>query len=87
MCNSLKVIGETLKKKRQLSKLSQKTISEATGLDRALISKIETGVFTGSLHKLIRYLDYMGLELTASSKALSFPQFEDLDSHFKEDKE
>jgi transcriptional regulator with XRE-family HTH domain len=84
MADFLENIGLSLKEARNKQNLSQQDMSAQTGINRSVISKIETGSYTGSLTKLVTYLDHMGLELHTRSKAFSYPQFDELDSEFRE---
>jgi transcriptional regulator with XRE-family HTH domain len=57
-------IGEEIRKERKRRKISQETMALALGMSRATISQIETGTVQEiGVRKLIRILDYLGLEL------------------------
>jgi transcriptional regulator with XRE-family HTH domain len=57
-------IGEEIRNERKKRRLSQEDLSRETGVSRATISQIETGVVLEvGLRKVIRILDYLGLEL------------------------
>lgn len=57
-------IGENIRKERKLRKLSQEKMASALGMSRATISQIESGsVQEIGVRKLMRILDYLGLEL------------------------
>ncbi len=57
-------IGEEIRNERKRRRLSQEDLSRETGVSRATISQIETGVVLEvGLRKVIRILDYLGLEL------------------------
>jgi len=57
-------IGENIRKERKLRKLSQEKMARALGMSRATISQIESGsVQEIGVRKLMRILDYLGLEL------------------------
>lgn len=57
-------IGEEIRKERKHRKISQQTLAEDLGMSRATISQIESGTVQEiGVRKLIRILDYLGLEL------------------------
>lgn len=57
-------IGENIRKERKLRKLSQEKMARALGMSRATISQIESGTVQEiGVRKLMRILDYLGLEL------------------------
>jgi transcriptional regulator with XRE-family HTH domain len=57
-------IGDNIRKARKLRKLSQEKMAGALGMSRATISQIESGtVQEVGVRKLMRILDYLGLEL------------------------
>lgn len=57
-------IGEEIRKVRKSRKISQEKISKDLGMSRATISQIESGAVQEiGVRKLIRILDYLGLEL------------------------
>jgi len=57
-------IGEEIRKERKRRKISQETMARDLGMSRATISLIETGTVQEiGVRKLIRILDYLGLEL------------------------
>lgn len=57
-------IGEEIRKTRKYRKISQQTLAEDLGMSRATISQIESGTVQEiGVRKLIRILDYLGLEL------------------------
>ena len=57
-------IGEEIRKVRKGRKISQEKISKDLGMSRATISQIESGTVQEiGVRKLIRILDYLGLEL------------------------
>ena len=57
-------IGEEIRKERKNRKISQEKISKDLGMSRATISQIESGTVQEiGVRKLIRILDYLGLEL------------------------
>lgn len=57
-------IGEEIRKVRKHRKISQQTLAEDLGMSRATISQIESGTVQEiGVRKLIRILDYLGLEL------------------------
>jgi transcriptional regulator with XRE-family HTH domain len=57
-------IGEEIRKERKRRKISQQTLAGELGMSRATISQIESGTVQEiGVRKLIRILDYFGLEL------------------------
>ena len=50
-------LSNTLRNKRKAQKLTQVTLSEKTGINRSVISKIETGEYTPSLEQLSALCD------------------------------
>lgn len=57
-------IGEEIRKERKRRKTTQATIASALGMSRSTISQIENGTVQDvGVRKLIRILDYLGLEL------------------------
>jgi transcriptional regulator with XRE-family HTH domain len=57
-------IGEEIRKERKRRKISQETMARDLGMGRATISQIESGsVQEIGVRKVIRILDYLGLEL------------------------
>lgn len=57
-------IGETIRKERKRQKVSQEKLAKDLGMGRATISQIESGTMQEiGVRKLIRILDYLGLEI------------------------
>jgi len=57
-------IGEEIKKERKRQKLSQSKIAQDLGMSRVTIGQIESGtVREVGVRKLIKVLEYLGLEL------------------------
>ena len=57
-------IGECIRKERKLRKISQEKMSKDLGVSRSTISQIEAGIVQEvGIRKLIRILDYLGLEI------------------------
>lgn len=57
-------IGDNIRKERKLRKLSQEKMAKDLAMSRATISQIESGTVQEiGVRKLIRILDYLGLEL------------------------
>lgn len=58
------VIGEEIRNGRKRRKISQGAMAKDLGMSRATISQIESGTVQDvGVRKLIRILDYLGLEL------------------------
>lgn len=57
-------IGKEIRKERKQRKVSQKKMADALGMSRSTISLIESGTVQEiGARKLIRILEYLGLEL------------------------
>lgn len=57
-------IGNEIRKERKHRKISQEQMAKVLGMGRATISQIESGIVPEiGVRKLIRILDYLGLEL------------------------
>jgi len=77
-------IGTKAKEMRKKSAQTQKRLSEITGLPQSTLSEIENGRFTGSLDIMERYLDALGLQLTAVEKVQRLPDWDELDTLFED---
>ncbi|MBO6086738.1 helix-turn-helix transcriptional regulator [bacterium] len=53
----LKLLGQNIKKYRNLKNISQETLAEIVGLSREYIARVETGVKRISLKKLFEIAD------------------------------
>jgi transcriptional regulator with XRE-family HTH domain len=59
------IIGEKIKTERKRRKVTQKQIAAALGMSHATISQIEAGIVQDiGIRKLIRILDFLGLEIS-----------------------
>ncbi|MDY0191623.1 MAG: helix-turn-helix transcriptional regulator [Desulfuromonas sp.] len=57
-------IGDEIRLERKRRKISQTTMSRDLGMSQSTISQIETGVVQEiGIRKLIRIMEYLGLEL------------------------
>ncbi len=57
-------IGQHIRDERKRRKISQEKLARDLGMSRATISQIETGTVQDiGIRKLIRILEYLGLEL------------------------
>ena len=57
-------IGNEIRKERKRRKISQEKMAKYLGMGRSTISQIESGIVQEiGVRKLIRILDYLGLEL------------------------
>jgi transcriptional regulator with XRE-family HTH domain len=57
-------IGEQIKKERKRRRISQETMARELRMSRSTISQIEAGIIQEiGVRKLIRILDYLGLEI------------------------
>ena len=71
-------LGQYIAKKRKEKKISQHSLAEDLNISRATISSFEngSGIDIG-LKKVLKIIDYLGLELALREKS-NFPVFEDL---------
>jgi transcriptional regulator with XRE-family HTH domain len=81
---SRKTIGNQLKIARKNQKLSQADVAQKLCVDRAQISRIESGRHLGSLQLFERYLTLMGFELVANPFG-SRPTLDELDDLYGDD--
>ena len=59
------LLGNAIREARRRLKLTQSALANATGIGRSTLSQIENGsVADIGIRKIIRVLDYLGLELT-----------------------
>jgi len=57
-------IGKQIRKERKRRKISQEKLSQDLGMSRSTVSQIEAGIVQEiGVRKLIRILDYLGLEI------------------------
>ena len=78
-------IGSQLKAARKDKKMSQSEAADCIGIDRSLVSKIETGKYTGTLKIYERYLASMGYVLTVETEHPQQTELETLSELFKDD--
>lgn len=78
-------IGDLLRVERKKRQCSQLDVANAIGTDRSVISKIENGVYNGTLKVYERYIAYMGFYLSIEKSVPQKPQFEDLEELFPDD--
>jgi transcriptional regulator with XRE-family HTH domain len=58
------LLGNAIREARRRQKLTQSALAKATGIGRSTLSQIENGAVTDiGIRKIIRVLDYLGLEL------------------------
>jgi transcriptional regulator with XRE-family HTH domain len=81
----LEAIGDLLRIERKRRQCSQVDVADAIGTDRSVISKIENGVYNGTLKVYERYITYMGFHLNIEKTVPQRPQFEDLKELFPDD--
>ncbi len=59
------LLGNAIREARRRQKLTQSALAKASGIGRSTLSQIENGAVTDiGIRKIIRVLDYIGLELT-----------------------
>lgn len=64
-------IGQKIQNKRKLRQLTQAELAKALGMSRTTVSQIESGsVQEIGVRKLMRLLDYLGLELRVREAGL-----------------
>ena len=61
---SLKLLAETVVIKRKALKLSQAAVSEKTGINRSILSRLETEDYTPTVDQLLALASTLGFELT-----------------------
>ncbi|GAW67521.1 XRE family transcriptional regulator [Geoanaerobacter pelophilus] len=76
--NMLFELGAEIRKFRKLRKITQQQIADELGMSRATISQLESGTVQEiGIRKVIRILDYLGLELRVSQAGIP-PTLEEL---------
>ncbi|RKZ35722.1 MAG: hypothetical protein DRQ49_18940 [Gammaproteobacteria bacterium] len=78
-------IGDLLRVERKRRQCSQVDVANAIGTDRSIISRIENGVYNGTLKVYERYITHMGFHLSIEKTVPQRPQFEDLKDLFPDD--
>jgi transcriptional regulator with XRE-family HTH domain len=78
-------IGDLLRVERKKRQCSQVDVANAIGTDRSVISKIENGVYNGTLKVYERYIAYMDFYLSIEKSVPQKPQFEELKALFPDD--
>lgn len=78
-------IGLTLKARRKERKLSQTAAGRCAGIDHSVVSRIETGRYTGSLKTYERYLTSLGYVLTIQTEEPQQADFESLSELFDDE--
>jgi len=78
-------IGLQLKATRKDKKMSQSEAADCIGVDRSLVSRIETGCYTGSLKIYERYLTSMGYVLAIETEVPQQFDFDTLRDVFNDD--
>lgn len=78
-------IGSKLREVRKDKKLSQVEAAKQVGIDRSIVSKIETGRYTGSLKIYERYLTSMGYVLSIEAEEPQMTDFDTLSELFNDD--
>lgn len=78
-------IGALLKAERKNQQTSQADIAAVIGTDRSVISKIENGVYLGTLKVYERYINHMGFHFSIEKSVPQRPQFDDLAQLFPDE--
>ncbi|MFT5809076.1 MAG: transcriptional regulator with XRE-family HTH domain [Moritella dasanensis] len=74
--------GSKIALARKALNLTQKQLAATTGINKATLSQIENGKFSGSLDILERYLDALDLQFTVEPKKRQLPDWDELDTLF-----
>ena len=61
---SLPLLADTVSERRREKKITQKQLSELTGINRALLSRLESEDFTPSVDQLQALGEALGFEVT-----------------------
>lgn len=77
--------GEIISKRRKELMKTQKELADETKVNKAVISQIENGRFSGSLKVYERCINGLGLELMVAPIKSKIPDFDDLQDMFKDD--
>lgn len=77
--------GKVIANKRKELKKTQREMADETHVNKAIISQIENGKFTGSLRVYELYINGLKLELKVIPIKSRIPDFDDLQDFFKED--
>ena len=77
--------GATIKQRRKELGKTQLQLADEIYVNRAIISQIENGKFTGSLKSYEKCLNGLGLELIVKPIKNKIPDFDDLQGIFEED--
>lgn len=77
--------GKVIMEYRKQLKKTQKDIASECGVNKAVLSQIENGKFTGSLKIYERYINVLGLELSVTPIINKIPDFDELGEMFDED--
>ena len=77
--------GEIIKQRRKELGKTQRQLADEIYVNRAIISQIENGKFTGSLKSYEKCLNGLGLELVVAPIKSKIPDFDNLQDMFKDD--
>ena len=77
--------GKIISGRRKELNKTQKVLAYETNVNKAIISQIENGKFSGSLKVYERCLNGLGLELTVTPIKSKIPDFDDLQDYFKDE--
>jgi transcriptional regulator with XRE-family HTH domain len=71
-------LGRSIREERKKRKLTQSEVAKAAGIGRSTLSQLEGGTIQDvGIRKILRVLDYLGLELTTRQQGAP-PTLEEL---------
>lgn len=77
--------GEVIKQRRKELGKTQRQLADETYVNRAIISQIENGKFTGSLKSYEKCVNGLGLELVVAPIKSKIPDFDSLQEMFEDE--
>jgi len=77
--------GEIIKQRRKELGKTQRQLADDIYVNRAIISQIENGKFTGSLKSYEKCINGLGLELVVTPIKSKIPDFDNLQDMFEDE--
>ena len=77
--------GSIIKQRRKELGKTQRQLADESYINRAVISQIENGKFTGSLKSYEKCINGLGLELVVAPIKSKIPDFDDLQDMFEDE--